>query len=166
MRPSLLLCLGAALCTAIGAAAYHSILDTQEENLAYTTIEGRKIAPAALKGRVVLLNFWATSCGVCKAEMPELAATYRQYQSRGFEVIAVAMQYDDIEKIKRYAALQALPFPLVYDQDGSIARDFGGVRVTPVTFLIDRSGQRVSQTVGIIHFDKLREYLAQVLPKN
>ena len=91
--------------------------------------------------------------------MPDLIATWRRYRSRGFEVIAVAMSYDEPEQIRAYMAKRSLPFPVVFDRDGALAREFEGVRATPTTFLIDRAGKRISKTVGIIDFEKLRAFL-------
>lgn len=125
----------------------------------FTTLNGKKIGPGELRGKLVLVNFWATSCGVCLQEMPDLIATYRRYRSRGFEVIAVAMQYDEPEQIRAYVAKHRLPFPVVFDRDGALAREYEDVRATPTTFLIDRSGKRISRTVGIIDFDRLRAFL-------
>ena len=125
----------------------------------FTTMEGQQIAQADLRGKIVLIHFWATSCGICLAEMPDLIQTYQQYRKRGFEVIAVAMHYDQPGDIMTYARKQGLPFPVVFDRDGSLAREFEQVSVTPTTFLIDGSGRRISKTVGIIDFSKLRAFL-------
>lgn len=125
----------------------------------FTTMEGQQIRLSDLRGKIVLIHFWATSCGICLAEMPDLIQTYQQYRKRGFEVIAVAMHYDQPGDIKAYARKQSLPFPVVFDQDGNLAREFEQVSVTPTTFLIDGAGRRISKTVGIIDFGKLRAFL-------
>lgn len=124
--------------------------------LTFTTMEGQKIRLSDLRGKIVLIHFWATSCGICLAEMPDLIQTYQQYRKRGFEVIAVAMHYDQPGDIRAYVSKQGLPFPVVFDRDGSLAREFEQVSVTPTTFLIDGLGRRISKTVGIIDFSKLR----------
>lgn len=124
--------------------------------LTFTTMEGKQIRLSDLRGKIVLINFWATSCGICLAEMPDLIQTYQQYHKRGFEVIAVAMHYDQPGDIMAYVRKQGLPFPVVFDRDGKLAREFEQVSVTPTTFLIDGSGRRISKTVGIIDFSKLR----------
>lgn len=139
--------------------SWHAPVQAASEAPAFTTLDGKKIAPGELRGKLVLVNFWATSCGICLQEMPDLIATYRRYRSRGLEVIAVAMYYDEPEQIRAYMAKHNLPFPVVFDRDGALAREFEGVRATPTTFLIDRSGKRISKTVGIIDFDKLRAFL-------
>jgi len=138
---------------------WHVPVQAAPEPPAFTTLDGKKIGPGELRGKLVLVNFWATSCGVCLQEMPDLIATWRRYRSRGLEVIAVAMSYDEPEQIRAYMAKHSLPFPVVFDRDGALAREFEGVRATPTTFLIDRSGKRISKTVGIIDFEKLRAFL-------
>lgn len=125
----------------------------------FTTLSGQRIDLADLRGKIVLVNFWATSCGVCMLEMPDLVAAYRQYRERGFEVIAVAMSYDDPELVREYVRKQGLSFPVVFDKEGKLAASFEQTRVTPTTFLIDKSGRRVSKTVGIINFAKLHDFL-------
>ncbi|MDA8259187.1 MAG: TlpA disulfide reductase family protein [Betaproteobacteria bacterium] len=149
---------GALLAVAL-AASWHASAQKVSAAPAFTTLDGKQIRPADLRGKLVLVNFWATSCGICLQEMPDLIATYRRHNSRGFEVIAVAMYYDEPEQIRAYVAKHGLPFPVVFDRDGALAREFEGVRATPTTFLIDRSGKRISRTVGIIDFDKLRAFL-------
>ena len=138
---------------------WHVPVQAAPEAPAFTTLDGKKIRPGELRGKLVLVNFWATSCGVCLQEMPDLIAIWRRYRSRGFEVIAVAMSYDEPEQIRAYMAKRSLPFPVVFDRDGALAREFEGVRATPTTFLIDRAGKRISKTVGIIDFEKLRAFL-------
>ncbi len=141
------------------AVSWYSLAQAAPKPPTFTTIDGKKINTGDLRGKLVMVNFWATSCGICLAEMPELIATYNRYRHRGVEVIAVAMSYDDLGKIRAAVAKHRLPFPVVFDQDGRLAREYEGVRATPTTFLIDRSGKRISKTVGIIDFDKLRAYL-------
>jgi peroxiredoxin len=125
----------------------------------FTTLDGRQLRLADLRGKTVAVMFWATSCPICKGEMPDLANTYRKYQPRGFELIAVAMAYDSPEDVKNFAKSRGLPFPVVLDKGGDLARAFSDTKVVPTTFLIDGSGKFVSRTLGAIDFTKLRQYL-------
>lgn len=125
----------------------------------FSTMEGQQIRLSDLRGKIVLINFWATSCGICMKEMPDLIKTYQQYNKRGFEVIAVAMNYDRPDNIKAYVSKQGLPFHVVHDKDGSLAREFDRIGGTPTTFIIDRSGRLISKTVGIIDFGKLHTFM-------
>ena len=139
--------------------AYAFMQKSSASQVTFTTVSGERISLADLRGKIVLVNFWATSCGICLQEMPALIAAYRQYHQRGFEVIAVAMPYDDLNKIREYAAQQGLPFPVVFDKDGVLSRGFGHVSGTPTTILVSKSGKSISKTVGILNFEKLHAFL-------
>lgn len=125
----------------------------------FTTLDGRQLRLADLRGKTVAVMFWATSCPICKGEMPDLIETYRKYQPRGFELIAVAMAYDSPEDVKNFAKSSGLPFPVVLDTGGDLARAYSDTKVVPTTFLIDGSGKLVTRTLGAIDFTKLRQYL-------
>lgn len=125
----------------------------------FTTLEGKKIALSDLKGRMVLVNFWATSCPGCIAEMPQLVESYKQYRAGGFEVIAVAMSYDPPSHVVNYAKKNGLPFPVVLDSDGALAMAFGDVQVTPTAFIIDQQGNIVQRILGELDFPALHTLL-------
>jgi peroxiredoxin len=127
----------------------------------FTTLEGKRIALADLKGHTVLINFWATSCPGCVTEMPQIANTYREYKDKGFEVVAVAMPYDPPDHVINYAKKNALPFPVALDIDGSISNLFGEVQVTPSSFIIDAKGNVVRRVIGELDFADLRKLLAK-----
>lgn len=120
-----------------------------------TTIKGEQLTAADLRGKVVLVNFWATSCVTCVKEMPQLVATWRKHQARGFETIAVAMRYDPPNYVLAYAEKNALPFKVALDPVGAAARAFGDVSLTPTTFVIDRRGMIVKRYVGEPDFAEL-----------
>jgi len=120
-----------------------------------TTITGEKLTAADLRGKVVLVNFWATSCVTCVKEMPKLVETYRKHRDRGFETIAVAMSYDPPNYVLHYAEKNALPFKVALDPVGAAARAFGDVSLTPTTFVIDRRGTIVKRYLGEPDFAEL-----------
>ena len=127
--------------------------------LTATTIDGQKLTLSGLRGKVVLVTFWATSCTICLAERPELVQTYERYRARGLEVVAVAMPYDRTDLIKQHLAKYPMPFHVVWDKDGQIGRQFRDIIGTPTTFIVNKNGHLVSKTVGPIDFDKLRRFL-------
>lgn len=152
------------LLAALGAAVAAYALTGQNAAPAtpavtFTTLDGRQIRLQDQQGKIVMVIFWATSCSICMGEMPDLIQTYRQYHARGFELIAVAMAYDDPEQVRKFSRSKGLPFPVVLDTSGSLARSFDDTKVVPTTFLIDRHGKLVSRTRGAIDFAKLRQYL-------
>ena len=151
------------LIIALGAGLNAHAQTTVAPALTFATVDGQKIRLSDLRGRIVLINFWATSCAICLAEMPDLIQTYQQYRKRGLEVIAIAMSYDQSALIKPYVAKHGLPFPVVWDAKGDIGRSLGNVKATPTTFIVDKKGRLISQTVGIIDFEKLRRLLDDAL---
>ena len=129
----------------------------------FKTISGEEITTASLHGKVVLVNFWATSCGPCKAEMPQLTATYNKYKANGLELVAVAMSYDPPQQVQHYAQDYALPFKVAVDVDGKLASAFGEVSMTPTTFLIDKHGQILKRYTGTPEFPALHKLLEDSL---
>ncbi|MDP2879190.1 MAG: TlpA disulfide reductase family protein [Sulfuricella sp.] len=131
--------------------------------MAFTALNGEKIALDSLRGKVVLVNFWATSCTGCIKEMPDLVKTWQKYHSRGLETIAVAMSYDPPEYVRQFVDKNGLPFTVALDTDGAVAQAFGNVRVTPTTFVIDKQGQIIQQYVGEPDFAKLHALIESAL---
>lgn len=129
----------------------------------YTLLDGTKTSTDAQRGKVLLVNFWATSCVTCVAEMPELVATHEKFKARGFDTVAVAMSYDPPAYVARFAQSRALPFGVAIDNTGEVARAFGDVKMTPTTFLIDKQGRIVKQYLGAPDFAALHQLIGQLL---
>lgn len=148
---------------AASVAAYALWPKNALDDVTFATLKGERLQLRDLRGQVVLVNFWATTCPACIKEMPELMKAYERYRARGFEVVAVAMSYDPPAFVKEFAEKHGLPFPVVLDTQEEVAKAFGGVKVVPTTFVIDKSGQIVSRTLGMIAFDRLHVYLDEAL---
>jgi peroxiredoxin len=147
----------------VGALAY-SLMDKPGAPAAtFTTLEGKSIALNDLRGKVVLVNFWATSCPGCIKEMPGMVETYKQYKDRGFEIVAVAMSYDPPNYVANFVQTRQLPFPVALDVNGEHARAFGNVQVTPTSFIIDKDGRILEQKLGELDFVKLKALLDREL---
>ncbi|MEQ1667118.1 MAG: TlpA disulfide reductase family protein, partial [Sulfuriferula sp.] len=127
--------------------------------LTMTTLSGQTVNLAQFRGKTVLVNFWATSCPGCVKEMPHLVDMYQRYHGKGLEIVAVSMSYDPATQVRRFSAERNLPFPVVMDTQGDIARAFGEVKLTPTTFLIDAEGNIAEQTIGDLDFMKLQQRL-------
>ena len=132
-------------------------------DVSFTTLDGQSSRLSALRGKVVLVNFWATTCTSCFKEMPALKATQERFEARGYRTVAVAMDYDPPAQVAAFVERSALPFTFVLDRDGSIARGFEGVRLTPTSYVLDRRGQIVQKILGEPDFDKLHGLLEQLL---
>lgn len=138
---------------------------SQAPNVTFTTIEGKKISMTDLKGKVVLINFWATDCPGCIKEMPNLIKTYNTYKPKGFEIISVAMPYDPPAQVLNYTRQKALPFPVMHDGFSEITQAFGGVNLTPTAYIFDKKGNRLQRTIGELDFAKLHLLLNIELAK-
>jgi peroxiredoxin len=132
-------------------------------DFSYTLLDGKQASTQALRGKVVLVNFWATSCVTCVKEMPQIAATHLKFAPRGYETLAVAMSYDPPAYVANFATTRQLPFGVVIDNTGAIARAFNDVRITPSTFLIDKRGAIVKRYVGEPDFAELHGLVEKLL---
>lgn len=131
--------------------------------VSYTLLDGTKGSTEALRGKVVLVNFWATSCVTCVAEMPQIVATHDKYKAQGYETVAVAMKYDPPAYVARFAETRKLPFGVAIDNTGEIAQRFGDVQLTPTTYLINKRGEIVKRYVGAPDFAALHKLVEQLL---
>ena len=128
----------------------------------FTLLSGQKISTSDLKGKVYLVNFWATSCTTCMHEMPQMVQTYNKFKGDGLEFVAVAMNYDAPMYVANYAQTRQLPFKVAMD-DGSAAQKFGNVQLTPTTFVVDRNGKILKRYVGEPQFAELDQLLKKAL---
>lgn len=129
----------------------------------YTLLDGQQLSTDKLKGQVVLVNFWATSCTTCVAEMPQIMATHEKYKSRGYQTVAVAMSYDPPAYVANFAKTRQLPFGVAIDNTGDIAKRFGDIKLTPTTFLINKRGEIVKRYVGAPDFAALHTLVEKLL---
>ncbi|MDR0388549.1 MAG: TlpA family protein disulfide reductase [Spirochaetaceae bacterium] len=112
---------------------------------------GASISLAALKGKVVFLNFWATWCGPCRVEMPSMEAVYGELKNRGFEVLAVDVQ-ERAADVQNFLTEFGLSFPSVLDTTGRISRLYN-ITAFPTTFILDREGNIIIRLVGSINWN-------------
>lgn len=136
----------------------------QVPDVSLRTLKGEEIALKALKGRPVLITFWATTCHVCIEEMPHLIALYEELAPNGLEIISVAMPYDPPDRVIAFSRSRNIPYPIALDINGNIARAFGQVSATPASFLIAPNGTLIFQQTGKIDSDRLRLQILNLLP--
>ena len=127
--------------------------------VSFTTLSGQRLSLASLKGKVVLVNFWATSCPGCVEEMPQIKRMYQQYSGQGLAVLAVAMSYDPPNYVASFVSNNRLPFMVAHDTQGSIAHAFGDIQLTPTTFLIDKQGRILKSYVGVMDFKEVNQLI-------
>lgn len=112
-----------------------------------TTLDGNSLDLAALKGRVVIVDFWATWCPPCRAEIPHFKALYAKYQPR-LEILGIALDQDGKSAVAPFVQSQGITYPVAIGSDGQLANAYGGVRGIPTTFVIDKQGRIAKRYVG------------------
>jgi thiol-disulfide isomerase/thioredoxin len=120
----------------------------------YTTalLDGKKFDIAAEHGNVVFLNLWATWCGPCRFEIPELQSMHQKYASRGFKVVGVSLDDTGVDGVKQFVAKHSMTYPIAYDPEGKLAAIFQS-SVLPTSVIVDRSGQIVWKKFGAVSMD-------------
>jgi peroxiredoxin len=157
----------ALVAVAVAAIAVAALLAVGGQDRApvvsYTLLDGSKHSTDALRGKVVLVNFWATSCTTCVKEMPHIIETHQKYKDKGFETLAVAMSYDPPAYVANFAETRKLPFKVAIDNTGEIAKQYGQVQLTPTTFVLNKKGEIVKRYVGEPDFAQLHQLLETLL---
>lgn len=115
-------------------------------------LSGKKVPLSSLKGKVVLLNFWATTCSPCKAEMPSLNNLHEALKNEGFIVLAVSVDTSD-KPVRAFLSGKGIAFPILLDKEGEVHFDGYAVFGLPTSFLIDRSGIIVEKVIGPREWD-------------
>ncbi|GAA4351258.1 TlpA disulfide reductase family protein [Variovorax defluvii] len=129
----------------------------------FVLLDGSKKSTEDLKGKVTLVNFWATSCVTCVAEMPKVIATYDKYKAQGYDTLAVAMSYDPPSYVVNFAETRKLPFQVAIDNTGSVAKAWGDVKLTPTTYIVNKRGEIVKRYVGEPDFAELHRLIEKLL---
>jgi peroxiredoxin len=153
----------AAVVLAVGAYVFMGTGVTAAPESTFVLLDGSKISTASLKGKVTLVNFWATSCTTCVAEMPKIIATYDKYKTKGFDTVAVAMSYDPPAYVVNYAETRKLPFKVAIDNTGVVAKAWDEVKLTPTTYIVNKQGQIVKRYVGEPDFAELHALIERLL---
>jgi peroxiredoxin len=129
----------------------------------FVLLDGSKKTSSELKGKVTLVNFWATSCTTCVSEMPKIIATHEKYKAKGFDTLAVAMSYDPPSYVVNFSQTRNLPFNVAIDNTGTVAKAWGDVQLTPTTYLVNKRGQIVKRYVGEPDFKELHQLIESLL---
>lgn len=154
------------LCIASASGLYGCSGAQAAPNSTFVLLDGSKHTTADLKGKVTLVNFWATSCVTCVAEMPKVVSTYKKYQSQGYDTLAVAMSYDPPSYVVNYAETRQLPFKVAIDNTGAVAKAWGDVQLTPTTYLVNKRGEIVKRYVGEPDFAALHQLIEKLLAES
>lgn len=152
------------LVAAIAVGAYFTVgSTTMAPQVTFIDLSGKKISTESLRGKVVIVNFWATDCKSCVREMPQMVETYNKFKGQGLEFVAVAMKYDPPNYVINFTEANKLPFTVALDSGGDIAKSFNEVQLTPTTFVIDKQGKIIKRYVGEPDFAAFHVILQKAL---
>jgi thiol-disulfide isomerase/thioredoxin len=140
--------------------------DVSEENRpasawAVTLPDGRALSSDSLRGKVVLVNFWATWCPYCRKEKPAIDAFWQDYRDRGFEVISISID-DPAEKIAAWMQDKDYAF-MAAPTNASVTAAFGNVASVPTSFIVDTEGRIRHKIAGQVHYPRLEKLVAPLL---
>ena len=153
----------AVVAVAVAAGVFFSSGSSAAPASTFVLLDGSKQTTQDLKGKVTLVNFWATSCVTCVAEMPKVIDTYNKYQARGYDTLAVAMSYDPPSYVVNFTETRKLPFKVAIDNTGAVAQAWGDVKLTPTTYIVNKQGQIVKRYVGEPDFNELHRLIEKLL---
>lgn len=152
------------LAVVVGVVAYLSLSQNKSApDVTFVDLQGTRIPLSSLRGKVVMVNFWATSCATCIKEMPQMVDTYNKFKGRGLDFVAVAMSDDPPNYVVNFAQTRQLPFTVALDPQSTLAQAFGDVKMTPTTFLIDKKGKIIKRYLGEPDFAALHQLLQTAL---
>jgi peroxiredoxin len=129
----------------------------------FTALNGKQMSLEQLRGKPVIVTFWATDCENCLKEIPILLDLYSRYHLQGLEIIGMSMYFDPPNHVIEFSKQYALPYPITLDIEAKFAAAFGNVKVTPTTFLLNSKGEIVWQKVGLFELAELQPLIESFL---
>lgn len=122
-------------------------MGSQAPDFQLIDLQGNWQALPDYRGKVLLLNFWATWCGPCRVEMPSMERVYQDLKDEGFAILAISSDPQGSIVTRPFVAAQGLTFPILHDSDYQVSGSYG-VRTLPMSFLIDRNGMLIQRVFG------------------
>lgn len=155
-----------AMALRLSLAVYLSLGSSTAPQSTFVLLDGSSKKTSDFVGKVALVNFWATSCTTCVAEMPMIVRPHEKYAPRGYETVAIAMSYDPPAYVVNFAQTRKLPFLVAIDNTGTVAKAWGDVNVTPTTYLVNKRGEIVKRYVGQPDFAELHKLIEKLLAES
>ena len=162
-RGALISLCAAALFAALAYLFFAPVGMKASPDIGLVTLDGEELQLASLRGRPVLITFWASTCNSCIREIPHLIELYDALAPQGLEIIGIAMDYDPPNRVLAMRKAHNIPYPIALDIHADAARAFGNVRYTPTAFLIAPDGRIVFRKIGKLDMPRLREDILGML---
>jgi len=121
--------------------------------------DGRTLSLESLKGKIVVINFWATWCPPCRAEIPAFLSIYNKYKRKGLEIVGISLDQKGWDVITPFIKKYKITYPIVLD-DGSVANEYGNIRSIPTTILVNKKGIIVKSHIGSLSEQAFEEMLS------
>lgn len=121
--------------------------DKKAPDFSLIDLNSEKVGLKQFKGKIILLNFWATWCGPCKEEMPSLEVLYQQFKEKNFVLLAISVDYEGLKPVKEFIDKHHYTFPVLLDPNCETL-DLFEIKGIPTTFLIDKKGRMVGKAIG------------------
>jgi thiol-disulfide isomerase/thioredoxin len=142
----------------------HGLMGNLAPDFDLKRLDGKNLKLSDLRGKAVLLNFWATYCGPCKIEMPWFVELQKEYGPQGFQIVGVAMDDASNEDIAKFAKEMGVNYPILLGTE-SVGQSYGGVNALPTTFFLDRDGKLIAREFGLqsrsVFVDHIKRALSQ-----
>jgi len=150
------------------------LLGKQAPDFQLENLQGKKMTLADYKGKALLINFWATWCGPCKLETPWLVELAKQYEPKGFEILGIDAENDDVKPsdsagwakdkaaVQRFVKEEKMPYPVLLGGD-SISKAYGDFDAMPTSFWVDRSGKVIAVQMGITSKSDMEEKIQKAM---
>ncbi len=135
---------------------------TKAPNFNLKTASGKSIELSKLQGKVVVVNFWATWCGPCKAEIPGFLEVYKQYKNKGLEIVGISLDRDGWKPVKPFIGQHGITYPIVVGDD-NLAEAYGGIDAIPTTFVIDKKGNIATRHIGYMDKKTFEDLVKKLL---
>lgn len=128
---------------------------------ALNSLDGQEVSLSDLLGKVVVLNFWATWCDPCRAEMPDLERTYQAYKDKNVELVGISVD-TDTQLVDSFVKEVGVTYTILLDPSNRVASDYA-IRAIPTTYIVDEKGMIVGSQIGQLTESMLKKMLDQVL---